>query len=139
MLIVLDTNVLVSGLLTPFGGPARVIDQVVSTDLQVAFDDRILAEYEDVLTRPEFGFTKHHVEALIDHIKLNGVQVSARPLNPQEIPDPSDLPFAEVALTANADFLVSGNAEHFHFLADHRVKVVSPADFIAAIERLSGS
>jgi len=139
LLIVLDTNVLVSGLLTPFGSPARVVDQVVSADLQVAFDDRILFEYADVLTRPRFDFPKNQVEVLVDHIKLNGVQVSARPLDPRDLPDPSDLPFAEVAVTARADFLVTGNAPHFSFLSDHGVRVVSPSDFIAAIERLAGS
>ena len=139
MLIVLDTNVLVSGLLTPFGPPARVLDLVVSADLQAAFDDRVIAEYMDVLTRPKFAFAQNDVEALIDHIKLTGVQVSARPLDPRDLPDRSDLPFAEVAVTANAEFLVTGNASHFSFLAKHGIRLVSPSDFVTAIERLAGS
>ena len=137
MIIVLDTNVLVSGLLSPFGPPARVVDQVVSTTVQVAFDDRIMAEYSEVLQRPKFSFDPADVKALIEHIELVGIHVSAAPLNPNRLPDASDLPFAEVAVTAGVDVLVTGNKDHFEFLEDHNVPVVSPSEFLEIIGRLS--
>jgi putative PIN family toxin of toxin-antitoxin system len=138
VLIALDTNVLASGLLNPFGPPGRVVDQLVSANLQVAYDDRILIEYADVLLRPRFEFTPEQVQLLIDHIALLGVQVAAEPLDPDQLPDRGDLPFAEVAVEALVDFLVSGNVSHFGFLAVFGVNVVSPSDFIGATERLAG-
>lgn len=137
MIIVLDTNVLVSGLLTPFGPPARVVDQVVSTNVQVAFDDRIIDEYTAVLTRPKFHFEPRNVEALIDHIRSVGIHITATPLGVTEIPDPTDLPFAEVAVSANADALVTGNQGHFEFLDKYGIAVLSPAQLMETIERLA--
>lgn len=136
MIIVLDTNVLVSGLLSPFGPPARVVDHVVSNTLQVAYDDRIIDEYLEVLSRPEFGFNRRHAQDLIDHIKLNGIQVIADLIISGDIPDTSDMPFAEVAVTANARFLVTGNVSHFQFLNESEVLVVLPKEFLEALGRL---
>ena len=56
MRIVLDTNVLVSGLLNPDGAPGRLLDLILGGRLQILYDDRILGEYSDVLARPQFGF-----------------------------------------------------------------------------------
>jgi putative PIN family toxin of toxin-antitoxin system len=131
---VLDTHVLLSGLLNPFGPPGRVVDQVVSADLQLAFDDRILIDYADVLLRPRFEFSQEQIQALIDHIALTGLQVSADLLDPSILPDRGDLPFAEVAVTARADFLVTGDTSHFAPLVEYSVRVVAPSDFITAIE-----
>ncbi len=94
MLIVLDPNVVVSGLLNPFGSPARVVDQVTLNMVQVAYDDRIIAEYIDVLSRSAFGFPKKNVRDLVEHIELSGIHVVARAFGLPENPDPSDLPFA---------------------------------------------
>lgn len=138
MLIVLDTNVLVSGLLSPFGLPARVLDQVLSNTVQVAYDDRILDEYAAVLVRPAFHFDPASVRALIDHIRLNGRHVSPAPLNYHDWPDPRDVPFAEVAVSSSAVVLVTGNAKHFAPLRRYEVPVLSPREFMESLQRLLG-
>ncbi len=133
MLIVLDTNVLVSGLINPRGAPGRIVDLVLSNATQVAFDDGILAEYEDVLTRARFGFSHRDVRALLDHLTLNGHPALARLAPIANCPDPNDAPFAEVALEARVDALVTGNAGHFAFLADAEVLVLAPSEFLARV------
>jgi len=52
--IVLDTNVLISGMLSPSGPPGKIIDLLRSGALQLVVDDRILSEYTDVLRREYF-------------------------------------------------------------------------------------
>jgi len=138
MIIVLDTNVLVSGLINPFGPPARVVDLVVSSTLQVAYDDRIIDEYSEVLSRPEFGFDSRRVQDLVDHIRLNGIHVIADPTSFEDVPDLGDLPFAEVAVTANVRFLVTGNVSHYQFLGETEVLVILPKDFMESLGRLLG-
>ena len=138
MLIVLDSNILVSGLLNPFVSPARVVDQVTLNVVQVAYDDRIIAEYIDVLTRPAFGFPKKNVRDLVEHIKLSGIHVVAQALGLPENPDPGDLPFAEVAITARVDAVVAGNLSHFQYLEKRGVSVLSPSEFIETAGRLFG-
>jgi len=51
--VVLDTNVLVSSLLSQKSWPAKILDLTLDDYIQVAYDDRLLGEYEEVLARPE--------------------------------------------------------------------------------------
>ncbi|MDT8899474.1 putative toxin-antitoxin system toxin component, PIN family [Thermanaerothrix sp. 4228-RoL] len=127
MRIVLDTNVLVSALLNPFGAPGRVLDLILAGAVQIVYDDRILAEYREVLARPRFGFEKRHVQRLMEYLIFTGEGVSASPLN-VDAPDVDDLPFAEVAVSGNVDALVTGNPEHFAFIT--HPPVLSPAEFL---------
>ena len=55
MKIVLDTNVLISGLLTPFGVCGEIVRMLTSNVLTLCADSRILFEYEDLLRRPRFA------------------------------------------------------------------------------------
>ncbi len=111
MRIVLDTNVLVSGILSPTGTPGRIVDLVTSRSVTVLYDDRILAEYRDVLTRPRLRIGRAEAAAVLDLIEHEGVLVSAPPL-PVVLPDPDDLPFVEVAVAGRAS-VITGNARHF--------------------------
>jgi uncharacterized protein len=130
MLVVLDTNVIVSGLLNEAGKPGKVIDLALEDRFQVAYDDRILGEYEDVLARPEFHIHPGRAKAVIAHIELTGRLINAESLAPDGFQDPDDMPFVEVFITANAQALVTGNLRHFSLLVDKRLSVYSPAKFI---------
>jgi putative PIN family toxin of toxin-antitoxin system len=128
MIVVLDTNILVSALLSPFGPPARVLDLMLAGELQPAFDDRVLAEYRDVLSRPRFGFDAEDIGDLLDVIEAEGVAVSATPW-PLVLPDPDDAAFVEVAMAAQA-ILITGNLRHFPADGCPGVVVMLPADFL---------
>ena len=130
MKIVLDTNVLVAGLLSPFGPCAQIVRLVSAGELTLCLDARLLSEYHEVLRRPKFGFRIDKVDALLDYIEHGGVLVASVPL-PDPLPDPSDQPFLEVAVAGHATCLVTGN--HAHFPAQRRrgMKVFSPSEFLA--------
>lgn len=125
--VVLDTNVLVSGLLTPHGTAARLMDLAQREDLQLLYDDRILQEYRQVLRRPQFGFSGVAVALLLEFIETSGEHVVARPL-PLAGTDPSDQPFLEVAVSGAADALVTGNRRHYPKQSAGSVRILSPAD-----------
>jgi putative PIN family toxin of toxin-antitoxin system len=129
--IVLDTNVLVSGLLNPHGPPGRILDLITSGLVRVLYDDRIIAEYREVLARPRFGFDPDDVETLLEFIASEGESVISAPLA-LVLPDPDDLPFLEVAVAGRADALVTGNTDHFVPSAgEHHAEVCLPAVFIS--------
>jgi putative PIN family toxin of toxin-antitoxin system len=130
--IVLDTNVLVSGLLSPYGPPAEVVGMVVAGAVTLCVDARILVEYEQVLARPRFGFAQDAVDALIAFIESESVHVAAAPW-PEVLPDPDDAPFLEVALAADAACLVTGNVAHFPASARAGVEVRTPAECVAVV------
>jgi putative PIN family toxin of toxin-antitoxin system len=128
--IVLDTNILVSGLLSPAGPPGRILDLVAAEQLSVLYDDRIIAEYRDVLTRPRLRIEPWPAKAFLELIEERGLLISAPPLS-VELPDPDDVPFVEVAEAGGAAFLVTGNERHFKpTRGQSLVPVVSPAVFL---------
>jgi putative PIN family toxin of toxin-antitoxin system len=129
MRIVLDTNILVSGLLQPFGPSGQIVRLVASGELVLCHDPRILAEYREVLLRKKFRFDPERVSALLEEIMANGIPVAARPLAIR-LPDPDDEPFLEIALTGAVQCLVTGNAKHYPAEARHGVEVHSPRSFI---------
>lgn len=133
MRVVLDTNVLVSGLLNPHGAPGRVLDLLLVGGLEPLFDDRILHEYRDVLARPRFGFDPDDVRSLLDHLQALGHRLTAPPLA-VILPDPDDLPFLEVAVTGGARALVTGNIRDFEPRSgSHQMTVLSPDRFLEMI------
>ncbi|MCK8602610.1 putative toxin-antitoxin system toxin component, PIN family [Desulfoferrobacter suflitae] len=129
MKIVLDTNVLVAGLLSPFGPCGDIVRMVTSGNLTLCVDARVLSEYDEVLNRPKFQFDPDRVASILDYIKHSGWVVSSVPLS-ASLPDPDDEPFLEIAISANADYLVTGNAAHFPPELRQGVKVVSPSAFL---------
>lgn len=137
MRIVLDTNVLVSGLLSPYGPPAEAVRMVVSESLTLYVDARLLVEYRQVLSRPKFAFDQDRVEALMDLIEAEAIPVMANPLA-QRLPDPDDEPFLEVAIAGRIEALVTGNLVHFPARARAGVTVLGPTDFMALVRPWSG-
>jgi len=129
MIVVLDTNVLVSGVLKPYSPAASILRMLVEGVIQPAYDLRILAEYREVLSRPKFSFDREVVKPLLDQIEEEGVLISASPLK-SPLPDPADEPFLEVAVAAAAAALVTGNRRHFPRRSYGAVKILSPSEFL---------
>lgn len=130
MKVVLDTNVLVSGLLSPSQSPGQIVQMVSSGTLTLCYDARILTEYRAVLLRPKFSFHVEHVDALLDQIRFCGVSIAAGPLS-RNLPDIHDEPFLEVAVSGRAKCLITGNLKHYPVSNREGVAVLSPAEFLA--------
>lgn len=130
MRVVLDTNVLVFGLLSPYGPPGRIVDLLLTDHIRALFDDRMLAEYREVLARPKCEFSPADLKDFLAHLETVGEPVVPIPL-PITLPDPDDLPFLEVAAAGLAHVLVTGNIEHFTpRKGPHEVRVVTPRQFL---------
>ena len=127
MRIVLDTNVLVSGLLSAAGPPGWIVEAVLTGDLDLALDMAIREEYEEVLKRPEFGFPASQVDTLLSAIDNVALWVAAAPPWPVPLPDPDDEPFLAVA-AASGSALVTGNVRHFPVASRRGVVVLTPRE-----------
>jgi len=130
MNIVLDTNVLVAGLLSPFGPCGEIVRMVSSGVLTLSLDARVFTEYKEVLNRPKFKFEKDKIFAFLDQIEHCGRTVAAPPLL-QSLPDIDDEPFLEVAIAAQVECLITGNQVHFPSELCSGVTVLSPSEFLA--------
>ena len=130
MKIVLDTNILVSGLLQPLGNPAQVLSLALAGAVQVCHDERILAEYAEVLARPRFKFDPERVREVLTKLEVDGLAVDAAGQQNLRLPDADDEPFLAVALAGSADFLVTGNLADYPPDQRRGCAVVSPAKFM---------
>lgn len=112
MIVVLDTNVVVSALWTPEGKAAYIVRQVIAGNLKLCYDYRILTEYREVLSRPKFKFSFWQINFLLDTFEKDGISVIPKKLTDIHFTDESDRAFYEVARFCNAP-LVTGNLKHF--------------------------
>jgi len=133
MRIVLDTNVLVSGMINPNGPTGRIVDLIREGRVERVVDDRILAEYADVLNRPKFKpyFHASDVRDILLFLEQNAHYVVST-MQVTEMPDPDDTPFLEVALTAVTP-LITGNISHFPEHYRNQKIIQTPAEYIQSI------
>jgi len=126
---VIDTNVLVSGLLNPFSHSGEIVKMLTSGEVIPCYDARIISEYSEVLKRRKFEFDNECVETLIDFIKGNEIFASGLPLK-ESLPDKDDEPFLEIAIAEKAEYLIPGNISHFPEKCCKDIRIVSPRKFI---------
>lgn len=134
MTLVVDTNVIVAGLLSPFGPPGEILRMIADGTLRLCLDARILTEYAAVLTRPKFQFDPALVQTLLEQIKADGESVAGHPL-PARLPDTADEMFLEVALAGHANCLVTGNTKHFPPARRQGIPVRTPREFLDSYRR----
>jgi len=127
--LVLDTNVLISGLLSPSNPPGRIVDAIRAGNLRPVADDRILSEYRTVLRRPYFQryINAGEREWIIDFLEHESLPVlSIRAIH--GLPDPRDACFLEIAI-ASGHPLVTGNSKHFPVKKRGKVQVFTPQEY----------
>lgn len=129
MKVIIDTNVLVSGLLSPYGASAEVVRMLVTGAFDLLYDARIVSEYREVLLRPKFSFDKTRAGQLMEFITHFGVPVASLPLR-RHLPDPDDEPFLEVVISGKAECLITGNAAHYLARSGRKFKVLTPRQFL---------
>jgi uncharacterized protein len=132
MLIVLDTNVLVSALLKRDGNPTTILKNVLEGGIRLAIDERIFEEYTRVLHRPRLNISPGQADSILRFIAYSALWVKCKPVEFQQnlINDPGDLPFGEVAICSHAEALITGNLKHFLFMSHTGIKVLLPKGFL---------
>ncbi len=131
MQVVIDTNVLVSGLLNRNSKPGLIIDSILKGNLQLVIDKRVFKEFHDVLHRPKFMIPKDLIESTLNFIAFSSIWVECKTIDfsKHEIIDKGDLPFAELVINQSA-MLITGNTKHFLFLKSFGVKVLLPGEVL---------
>ncbi len=103
---------LVSALINPAGVPATILGLLLNGKLTVLYDNRILEEYREVLSRQKFHFKKNLILQLLDYVRHEGEFIAVEPLRVPSVRE-DDKMFYEVAKSGKAQFLVTGNKKHF--------------------------
>jgi putative PIN family toxin of toxin-antitoxin system len=121
--VILDTNVLVSALISPGGNPAAILGMVSDGKIKAVYNRSIFDEFTKVLTRPRFQFPCSTVNEALDIFLQFGIQ-----LQPEKstvpMTDESDRIFYDTAVISGA-VLITGNLKHY----PEGPFIVSPADY----------
>lgn len=114
MLIVLDTNIIVSALKTPDGKAYLLLGQILTGKYKICISSDIMTEYKDVLNRSKLNLDKYLVDYLLSWFVINGLWIEPLPSNNNTVPmrDESDRKFFDVAKCLHAK-LVTGNFKHY--------------------------
>ena len=129
--VVLDTNVLVSALLSTKGTEALALRLALSSIFEVGVTTAILDEYRDVLERPRFNIPRTEIDALFSQLKTQAKRV--HPTHTVKTsPDEADNRFLECAETIDAEFLITGNKRHFPKMWKN-TKIVNAWEFLELV------
>jgi len=133
--VVLDTNVLLSGIAFPGSIPGKIMSAWRLGSLEVVLSDFIIEELRRVLPRlgPRHGPTSAEIDDLLDILSIQADILAPHVPDEQLLRDTNDLPVLGTLLAAvragNIDYLLTGDKDLL-VLAD-RYPIISPADFWA--------
>jgi predicted nucleic acid-binding protein len=135
VLVVLDTNVLVSAIRSRRGASFEVVSRIGSSAFDIAVSVPLVFEYEDAMLRavPETSLDDSDVADILDYIcsvaRRQPIFFLWRPL----LSDPKDDMVAELAVAAGCDAIVTFNRRDFRAVEAFALKVWSPAQLLRSI------
>jgi len=109
--IVLDTNVIVSAILSPKGACSKIMDLVFAGEMQACYSADILAEYKDVLFRSTLDLNSEKRKEFFEVIQKAGTLIEPA-VSDMKLPDESDRTFYDTAKESGA-ILITGNVKHY--------------------------
>lgn len=129
---VIDTNVIVSALISSLknktSAPAQILGFALNMTIIPIYNEEIINEYKDVLSRKKFGFPKEAVNILINAIITLGIH-SDKINADATCNDPKDVVFYEVTLSVSGAYLITGNIKDFPL----KPFIVTPAKMLDII------
>jgi len=135
VIIVCDTNVLISAAHFPGSPPDEIIQLVREGFMELALSPEILTEFKRIL-KGKFGTPKDEIKQITENIK--GIATIVKPTKRINLitQDPTDTKILECALKAKADYIISGDTKHLQPIKEFQgISILSPAKFLAAISR----
>lgn len=140
MRVVLDTNILVAGLVSQRGASHLLLRHALARRLHLLAAPALWLEYESVLKRPEIrqmhGLPERDVDTLMDALAIVVEPVSINYLWRPQLRDAKDEMVLETALNGGADALVTFNQRDFLPAAQRfHLPLLSPANCLALLEK----
>lgn len=136
MLVVLDTNVLVSGLRSRNGASFRLLSLVDSGAYNFALSVPLVLEYEDALTRDTSKtlLSQTDIADFLDFLCLAGTQQPIFYLWRPLLRDPKDDHVAELAVAAGCDAIVTFNLKDFKPISRFGIQLFTPGEFLRKLK-----
>jgi putative PIN family toxin of toxin-antitoxin system len=138
MKVVLDTNVVVSGVIKQEGPPGQILTRLFQARQFISVTSlEILAEIREVLQRPKIrryhGWTDEEIDAFVTFLYAES-DVTEGTLTVNITRDPQDNKFLACASEGNADYLVSGDDDLLQIEVFERTQIVRPRAFLETLQ-----
>jgi putative PIN family toxin of toxin-antitoxin system len=136
--VVLDANVVVSGIITPEGTPGQILRAALESQFHLVLSSSILEEIERVLRYPHIAkrhaWPQEKIRLFIQELRNTAVLTPGDLVMDVITADPSDNKYLACALEGRADYIVSGDD---HLLALRRfqdvIPILTPREFLAIL------
>ena len=133
--VVIDTNVLVSALITrnENSPTVQILRFLANGNIVPVYSEDIVKEYNEVLRRAKFKLSESLIINLLKDIMDNGLKITELAEVTETMPDPKDIVFYAVTLSAQDKdaFLVTGNGKHF----PEKSFVVTPSELVEILKQ----
>ena len=113
MQVVLDTNILISALITRNTPPDKLYQAWLRGEIELVISDTQVAEIYDVLSRPRLRrfLDADEADAIVENIATRALIITELPVV-NVSPDPKDNPILASAIVGRAELIVSGDKKH---------------------------
>ena len=133
MKVVLDTNVIISGVLFS-GNPSRVLDMMVEADYELCLSPFILGEVASVLAH-KFNRSAQFIAETLADLRRIATVIDPAPQADAVPGGHDDNRILDCAAEAGAAFLITGDQRHLLHLGEHRgTRIVNAAGFPEALQ-----
>lgn len=135
ILAVIDTNVLIAALRSSSDASYQIISAADRGDFEVALSVPLLAEYDDVTSRPDIGIkiSMSAVSDIINRIAQISRKQAIYYLWRNILPDPKDDMVLEVAVASGATHIITFNKKDLTPASEFGISVVQPSEFLPLI------
>lgn len=143
MRVVVDTSVIVSGLISAKGSPALIISRWIQGEFTLLYSSATLAELEDVLNRTwlteRLAATPNRVPDFLRTVRMMGELVGGYAQVGGVVRDPFDEMFLACALLGRADYLVTVDKDLLVLRQYGQTHIMNPGEFLDKLSGLHGS
>lgn len=129
MKIVLDTNVLISGIFFS-GPPAQILKAWKDQKFQIVLSKEILNEYQQVAEELSNKFSSVDIEPIIELLTIYGEIVETEGISVTVCEDPDDNMFLECVIASNNKIIVSEDKHLLKISGYQDIEVVKPRYFV---------
>ena len=132
MKVVLDKNVLLSGLMTPEGTPGRIVAAWSEARFDLAMSIEQLVEIGRALSYPKIHrrlkWDEQRIEQYIRQLYIRAEVVDLHSTSVETPRDPQDAPILATLIASSADVLVTGDRDLLELRGKYPIQ--TPAEFV---------
>jgi hypothetical protein len=136
--VVLDTNVIASGLIIPTGPPGTILIAWKDRRLDLIVSPTLLREVADILSRPKiartYGLTADAVTGVLQLLHSQAIRVPGLLAIPRTARDPRDDHILACAVEGHADYIVSGDDDLLSLGRYAGIPIFRPATYVRLLE-----